>query len=81
MKNKPEMFYPYNETFEIYGPPKAGLKRAKEFCEKIQGKSGNWIIHTEKQHDEWWNSKGKFANDAKGFYEFNINIKPERCAI
>lgn len=40
------IYYPYNETFQKYGEPRAG-KRAWEFIERENNlKGGLWILHT-----------------------------------
>ena len=57
------IYYPYNESFGFYGPPRAG-KRAQQFIDhKNQFKGGNWVLHTKEQYDEWWEKKGKFLAD------------------
>ena len=55
------MYYPYNKSFDIYGPPRASLQRAEDYCkEQNQYKGGEWIIHSKQQYDKWWERKGKF---------------------
>ena len=53
------IYYPYNETCDVYGPPRAG-KRAQQYCdEKNQYKGGHYVLHTKKQYDEWYEKKGQ----------------------
>jgi len=52
------VYYPYNETFKLYGEPRAG-KRAQEFIDshnKLKG--GTWVLHTQEQFDAWYKSCG-----------------------
>lgn len=66
MNDKPEIFYPYNESFNQYGEAKAGMIRAQNFCNRQnQLKGGHWVIHTKAQHDEWWNSVGRAQFEAQ----------------
>jgi len=52
------IYYPYNESFKTYGPPRAG-KRAQEYVDaQNELKGGHWVIHTKEQYDEWYRSHG-----------------------
>lgn len=65
MEEKPEIFYPYNETFKHYAEPRAG-KRAKEFVDrKNKEKGGHWVIHTKSQYDEWYRTVGQHQEHIK----------------
>ena len=66
MNDKPEIFYPYNETFKTYGEAKAGMARAQAICDREnQLKGGRWVVHTKAQHDEWWNRVGRAQFEAQ----------------
>ena len=74
---KPEIFYPYNETFKYYGPPRAG-KRAQEYCdEQNECFGGHWVLHTKDQHDDWWNSVGRAQFEAKEYLEKNRLVRKQ----
>ena len=50
-EGKPTVHYPYNETFDFYGEPRAG-KRAQEFVDhRNRFKGGHWVLHTKEQYE------------------------------
>lgn len=59
------VYYPYNETFEFYGEPRAG-KRAQAFVDfQNLRKGGRWVIHSKEQYKAWYESKGKHIETVK----------------
>ncbi len=60
MNEKPQIWYPYNETFGFYHDLPLAGKRAKQFIDRHNDcKGGHWVLHTREQHYEWHEKKGK----------------------
>lgn len=65
MKEKPAVWWAYND-FGFYHPVPLAGKRAEAFiAERNQEKGGRWTLHTPEQYDEWFQSKGKFLEAMK----------------
>lgn len=59
-KPKPEVFWPYNNSFGFYHPVPLAGKRAQQFVDaQNKCKGGHWTLHTIAQYDEWYNKKGQ----------------------
>jgi hypothetical protein len=64
-----KMIYPYNETFDYFGEPRASIERAQSYIDRMNTcKGGHWVLRGKEEYDAW--IKKNYAN--KHFYARRI---------